>query len=135
MNMPINGIKKLNNLSEIGANYKGYYWMSDVSNPEPFTGKFPAKPNAFLMEALLTNGQKSIMISHNGQLNIFEYDLDLLKATGAVLEDISFETHRLPEGKAKFKQLWLQEKDAFCEGMEVLTLKAQIFVGFENDKH
>lgn len=129
------GIKKLNNLSEIGANYKGYFWMSDTSNPTVFNGSFSNNTNVFVVEALLTDGQKSIMISHNGQLNIFEYDLEVLDASGAVLEDISFETHRLTEKKAMFKQLWLPEEDPLCEGMEVLTLKAQIFVGFENDKH
>jgi CRISPR type III-associated protein (TIGR04423 family) len=39
------------------------------------------------------------------------------------------------EGVSKvcFKQLWQTEKDLKCEDMQVLKMKAQIFIGFKNN--
>ncbi len=133
--MTINGIRKIESLNLIPkGNYQGYYWMSNDENPEHINGSFnpPATTNPFIIEAMLwdQDAQKSIMITHTGRCQIFEYDLKILEKEGK-LEDKTYMPHRL-EGvkKVKFKQFWKEEKDPLCENMPVMQLKAQIFIGF-----
>lgn len=131
------GIRRINAIDEIpNSKYVGYYWMSDQEKPEQVNGDFAPKLkglNPFIIEAMLWDeaSEKSIMITHMGRYQIFEYDLKRLASEGA-LEDKFYMPHRL-DGikKVKFKQFWKAEKDSLCNDYSVLTLKAQIFVGFE----
>jgi CRISPR type III-associated protein (TIGR04423 family) len=133
------GIKKITSLSEIpDVNYIGFYWLSDAEFPVMVTEnkKFDSthiKINPFIVEAMLWDdkSQKSIMISHTGSYQIFEYNLKEIE--GEFVEKEYF-AHRL-EGVSKvcFKQLWQTEKDLNCEDMQVLKMKAQIFIGFKNN--
>lgn len=134
--MAINGIHKIDSLDLIPkGNYRGYYWMSDKENPEPVNGSFipPSTTNPYIMEAMLwdQDAQKSIMITHTGRHQIFEYEINVLENEGK-LEDKTYMPHRL-EGvkKVKFKQFWMSENDTLCNDFPVLELKAQIFVGIE----
>jgi len=139
MNNKINGINKIDRLDAIpGGTYIGYYWMSDQETPEPVNGRFEPKisgNNPFIIEAMLWDdtNEKSIMITHTGRYHIYEYDIAELEKQG-VLEDKAYMPHRLDEKtkKVKFKQFWLPERDSLCEGMDVLKLKAIVFVGFDS---
>jgi CRISPR type III-associated protein (TIGR04423 family) len=134
--MAIAGIKRLDSLADIkGGNYVGYYWLSGEENPIMIRGSFEptlTDESLFVVEAMLwdeTNKQ-SIIITNTGRYQIFEYNLNQLPKN-AVLECKAYMPHRLTNVKTvQFKQLWLPEKDENCCDMEVLKLKAQIFVGF-----
>jgi len=133
----IEGIKRINSLDEIkGDNWTGYYWMSDQVKPKQVNGAFEPKlksNNPFIIEAMLwdEDAEKSIMITHAGRYQIFEYDLKILKNEG-VLENKEYKPHRLEDiKKVKFNQFWKAEEDPFCNKFPVLKLKAQIFLGFE----
>ena len=133
--MEINGITRIAALEVIpSGNYVGYYWMSDEEKPKRVNGniELPQSINPFIIEAMLWDEgrQKSIMITHTGKYQIFEYDLNTLPTVGT-LEEKAYMAHRLPGiEKVKFKQFWKAECDPNCAGMQVLLLKAQIFVGF-----
>ena len=137
----------MNNLNEIKRrNYQGYVWMSDKENPELIKGEFDFSEytsiNPFVIEALLwcQAEEISIHIRHTGRYVINEFDLkEKNLPKGAVLEAKNYIPHRLKGiNNVNFKQLWLPEPDSLCEGtserMEVLTLKAIIFTGFNNPK-
>jgi CRISPR type III-associated protein (TIGR04423 family) len=131
--MAINRIEKLADIPNL--NYKGYYWLSDSETPVMVNGKFDStqiKINPFIIEGMLWDEKtkKSIMISHTGNYQIFEYDL---KEIEGELVEKEYMAHRLAGvSKVCFKQLWQDVRDANCEGKEVLKMKAQIFVGFKN---
>lgn len=131
------GIRRIQSLNEIPqGSYTGYYWMSDQEKPDPVNGSFTPNlksSNPFIIEAMLWDetNKKSIMITHTGKYQIFEYDIAVLKDEG-VLESKEYMPHRLPGvKKVKFKQYWKAEDDPLCNKFPVLELKAQIFVGFE----
>ena len=134
--MAIKGIKKIEKLADIpSGNYQGYYWLSDAETPEKVNGKFDSnqiKINPFIIEGMLWDNdkKKSVMISHTGRYQIFEYNFNEIE--GEMVEK-EYMAHRIEgENKVCFKQLWQAEEDANCEGMKVLKMKAQIFVGFKN---
>jgi len=132
------GIRRIDTLQEIPTgNYHGYYWMSDKESPKMVNGIFepPTGNNPFIIEAMLwdDDNKKSIMISHTGKYQIFEYNISLLEQEG-VLETKFYMPHRLDKvKKVNFKQFWIEDPDPLCEGMPVLKLKAQIFVGFDKE--
>jgi CRISPR type III-associated protein (TIGR04423 family) len=117
--------------------YQGYVWLSDEKYPVVLLDKeydfSTLKENQFVIEALLWNaedGGTSIMIRHTGKYHIQEFKLNELP-TGHELVEKVYLPHRLDKVKhVYFKQLWIPEPDAFCEGMEVMTMKALIFTGF-----
>lgn len=129
-------IKRITSLSEIpDLNYIGYYWLSDSETPVMVNGKkfdsTQIKINPFIIEGMLWDekAKKSIMITHTGSYQIFEFDLKEIE--GEFVEK-EYMAHRL-DGVSKvcFKQLWKAEPDANCNDMKVLKMKAQIFVGFK----
>lgn len=118
--------------------YDGYIWFSDQKKPvtlieEEYSFE-DAKENPFVIEALLWNAEEeiSIMVRHTGKYHIQEFKLNELSAESK-LEDKFYLPHRLNENVKHvcFKQLWIPEPDALCEGMSVMTMKALIFTGFK----
>jgi len=123
--------------------YDGYIWLSNEKYPTVLDKQeydfTQVKENPFVIEALLWNAEKetSIMIRHTGKYHIQEFKLDELPA-GHELVDKVYLPHRLGD-KVKhvcFKQLWIPQEDPLCfdhetkKGMEVMTMKALIFTGF-----
>lgn len=116
--------------------YEGYVWLSNEKYPivldkqeYDFT---QVKENPFIIEALLWNAEEeiSIMVRHTGKYHIQEFKLDELPAGHELVEKV-YLPHRLDNVKhVCFKQLWIPEPDALCEGMPVMTMKALIFTGF-----
>jgi CRISPR type III-associated protein (TIGR04423 family) len=125
--------------------YQGYVWLSDEKYPTVLDKQeydfTKVKENQFVIEALLwdaEDGGTSIMVRHTGKYHILKFKLDELPA-GHELEDKVYLPHRLGE-KVKnvcFKQLWIPEPDPLCEKMDVMTMKALIFTGFNcsTEKH
>lgn len=98
------------------------------------------KENPFVIEALLWNAEEdiSIMVRHTGKYHIQEFKLKELPVGHELIEKV-YLPHRLGDKVEHvcFKQLWIPEPDALCEGMEVMTMKALIFTGFNcsTEKH
>ena len=125
--------------------YEGYLWLSNKRTPEVFHGETIdfaqwEAINPFIIEGLLYNRAKqfSVLIRHTGTYTIRGYDLTKIPQKG-ILEPVEFLPHRLnktkgkpPIEKVEFQQLWLPEKDANCENMEVLSMRALVFTGFKN---
>ena len=129
----------MNNLKQIPqGNYEGYIWMSDQKNPEILNGETfdfsRITTNPFIIEALLFDKEnnKSIHIRHTGKYYIHTIDLNNLPQDSELVET-EYLPHRLENvKKVCFKELWVPEDDPLCEGWPVLTMKALIFVGFDN---
>lgn len=138
-------MKKLDNLSDIPKlTYEGYVWFSNKKEPQildkALFDSIQFEENTFIIEALLWNaedGGTSIMVRHTGKYHIQEFKLKELP-TGHELVDKVYLPHHLDKVKnVCFKQLWIPEPDALCEGMPVMTMKALIFTGFNSstEKH
>jgi CRISPR type III-associated protein (TIGR04423 family) len=138
--MAMQGINKIDTLDKIPTgNYEGYYWLSDAEQPILVNdkNKFDASKigiNPFIIEGMLWDdvNKISIMISHTGKYQIWEYKLIELEGEK---EEKEYMAHRLDGiSKVCFTQLWQEEPDANCEGMLALKMKAQIFTGFKKIK-
>lgn len=145
-------MKKLDNLSDIPKlTYEGYVWFSNKKEPQildkALFDSIQFEENTFIIEALLWNaedGGTSIIVRHTGKYHIQEFKLNELP-TGHELVEKVYLPHRLGN-KVKhvyFQQLWIPEEDPLCfnhetnKGMEVMTMKALIFTGFNSltEKH
>jgi CRISPR type III-associated protein (TIGR04423 family) len=123
--------------------YEGYVWLSNEKYPTVLDKQeydfTKVKENPFVIETLLWNDEEktSIMIRHTGKYHVQVFKLKELPA-GHKLEEKVYLPHRLDKVQhVYFQQLWIPEPDAFCEGMEVMTMKALIFTGFNSstEKH
>jgi CRISPR type III-associated protein (TIGR04423 family) len=125
-------------LSDLNNNsYEGYIWLSDKKDPivlnnESFNfSTYEEGNNPFIIEALLKAGKTSIHIFHTGRYHLQEFDMDNLPM-GSELEPVEYLAHRLKGvDKVCFKQLWIPEKDEYCDNLPVLKMKALIFTGFK----
>ena len=122
------------------GNYVGYIWEADEKRPRILPDEEYSKDkwgkNSYIIEGLLYDkGQKkSIHIRHTGRYVIHQFDLEKLPE-GGELKTVEYLSHRLGEKRpVYFQQLWLPENDENCHGMEVLKMKALIFIGFDNPK-
>jgi CRISPR type III-associated protein (TIGR04423 family) len=124
--------------------YDGYVWLSNEKSPTVLNRQeydfTQVKENPFVIEALLwsTEEKVSIMVRHTGNYHIQEFRLKELPIEYELVDKV-YLPHRLGD-KVKhvcFKQLWIPEEDPFCAGMEVMTMKALIFTGFNcsTEKH
>jgi CRISPR type III-associated protein (TIGR04423 family) len=129
-------IRRITKLADIPTgNYQGYYWLSDREHPQLLQNSAElaafAETNPFIIEAMLWDEQqqRSIMITHTGTQQIFEYNLATIAGR---LEKKEYQAHRIPGySTICFDQLWQAEPDDNCNGMQVLKLKAHIFTGLK----
>lgn len=118
--------------------YTGYYWLSNSEFPVVVSGAFDNSilnnKLPFIVEAGLYNVAENtaVMIHHNGKANvIFQYNLSL--ENGVRNQEVCYEVQRLERiPAAKFFQIWKEEADALCAGMNVLKPYARVFAGFIN---
>jgi CRISPR type III-associated protein (TIGR04423 family) len=118
--------------------YEGYIWFSDQPKPKVLRNdRFEFEnigQNPFIIEALLWAEKEKVAvhISHTHRYLIHIYDLKTLENIDN--KEISYLAHKI-DGvkKLKFRQIWQSEEDSLCEGMDVLEMKAQVFIGFENN--
>ena len=118
------------------SQYLGYIWQSDQTAPEVLPSEgiidtdHPANP--FIIEAHLTDGEKSISIKFaDGHCIVNEYNLSECENA----EPVSYIPNRM-DGVSilKFKRVWTRQRDTLCEEMETLTPAQLIFVGLEKNK-
>lgn len=118
------------------SKYQGYLWYSDKKEPqvlhdEVFELEIADNTNPFVIEGQLFDGQKSISIKYvDGKYIVNTYDLNTLDG---VMQEQTFHSHRMEGKLLKFKQIWKNQSDELCEGMQVLQPAELVFVGF-NDK-
>jgi CRISPR type III-associated protein (TIGR04423 family) len=118
------------------SKYQGYLWYSDnkepqVLNNEVFELEIADNANPFVIEGQLFDGQKSISIKYvDGKYIVNTYDLNTLDG---VMQEQTFHSHRMEGKLLKFIQIWKNQSDELCEGMQVLQPAELVFVGF-NDK-
>lgn len=118
--------------------YEGYIWFSNQPEPTVLRNKKfdfeNSSQNPFIIEGLLwaEKEQIAVHIIHSHRYLIHKYDLKKLENSDN--KNISYLAHKM-DGvkKLKFKQIWQAEKDSLCGDMEVLEMKAQVFIGFENN--
>lgn len=124
------------------AKYEGYIWKSDSSEPllfdgvEPVSLSFTDGENPFVVEGMLWDSEhgKSVVVRCvDGVYHVAIYEVGSSDADGVGrLSPVSYLPHRMQGVKAlKFVRLWEPECDEMCENMDVLRLKATVFVGFE----
>lgn len=130
-----NNIKTVDDIPQ--GKYVGYFWGSGDSAPILVNNEYPdfnkrSSDSLFIQEAMLWNEETgiSIMINHTGKQQIHRYELAKEELTRD--EDLRvYESNRLQNRKLKFLQYWKEEEDEYCNGLPVLKMKAQIFVGFD----
>lgn len=119
------------------SKYQGYLWYSDkkepqVLNNEVFELEIADSSNPFVIEGQLFDGQKSISIKYvDGKYIVNTYDLDALDG---VMQEQKFYSHRVDGKQLKFRQIWKEQPDELCEGMQVLQPAELFFVGFNNEE-
>ncbi len=132
-------MKKKIEIKDIPDNipFEGYVWMSDETKPKVLQNKLFAcdtiGTNPFVIEGLLWDKKNKVSyhITHSGKYYVYRYNLTDLPS-GAQFEEVNYLPHQLDGvNMCKFKQLWVPEKDPLCEDMQVLVMKALIFVGFD----
>ena len=119
------------------SKYQGYLWYSDkkepqVLNNEVFELEIADSSNPFVIEGKLFDGQKSISIKYvDGKYIVNTYDLDALDG---VMQEQKFYSHRVDGKQLKFRQIWKEQPDELCEGMQVLQPAELFFVGFNKEE-
>lgn len=120
--------------------WKGYYWLSDKTEPRVMTDYEPLPAdllaegrNPFVVEANMVSedGGLSAAISYADGRQIVSI-ADVATPEGATDEDESFVAHRMPGvRRLKFKRRWVERDDELCLGWKTLVPAQLIFTGFE----
>lgn len=121
--------------------YEGYYWDGDSAQPihaNAIPVKFltadgvPGKP--FILEAFFYCQSENFSVSVRhlpGRYLIHRFDLSSLDPK--LLTDKAMLAHPALGGKLRFKEVWQPVEDEQCENLEVLTRKALVFCGFDQE--
>jgi len=149
--------KKLNKIKDIPPDYKyqGYFWVSDEDKPFIISGelklseeseffKYKETDSPFIVEAFLFSKDENISISirhTSGRCYINQFMLNQLEKNKKNTVDKKYiahksigrflSAHKSIDAFLNFKEIWIPEKDQFCENMEVLKKQAVVFTGFE----
>lgn len=119
------------------GNYIGYLWHSDASEPKQYSGDvasidFNAFP--FIAEGMLWDEEKktTIMINYTHRLNIAIYENVSTEKTKIYM---GHKTSKFKEKNIRMVTIWEEVPDPLCAGMNVLTPKANVFVGFVSSEN
>ncbi len=122
--------------------YQGYLWYSDEVHPRIFDDdelkSIETKENAFVVEGLLwqPSTYTSIRIAyHDGKQYVYEITVSQedLNGNSEVTKE-QFIAHRMPGiSHLNFRRYWNLDSDPLCEGFDVLTPGALVFVGFNKN--
>lgn len=115
--------------------YQGYIQYSHRpidKNKDIFVDQDPKveDEDGFIYEAHFCNGNKSISVKQvNDKWLVSETDISQVSKN-----DIQTYKSDIQEWNYNIKmaQIWKEEADELCEGMEVKKLKKVVFIGFEN---
>ena len=125
---------------DISGEYKGYFWLSDKDLPtildnSSYSFKEHENSNPFIHEAYFTDKEFSYSIKHFDSVGhiVTKYKLlDFEKFEEAkYLADPALKKGDDRITKLIFKTEWIEEKDEFCNDMEVLKPNRVAFMGFE----
>ncbi len=120
-------------------NCEGYIWMSDQQKPEaiegkPFNETLDETQNPFIVEGLLYDkeAQMSYSIKYiDGKYHITKNQVEKTDFTNSDYEEKCYLSNRLDNRWLRFLRYWKLKPDPLCEGMEVLKLTKNVFVGFK----
>lgn len=122
-----------------GNKVEGYLWYSDRDKPVVYDGvdltlDLNDEDNPFIIEGQLydRNSEKSYCIKYvDGRYFLKRYSADKIKSDSKCeVKDKYFQSHCMNEKVLHFKEVWEEEQDALCCGMEVLQPGKLVFVGF-----
>ena len=118
------------------ANYQGYIWFSDRSNPEIIDGDFCLEvsqdSDPFIAEAYLLDMEKHI--SHSIKFVDGEYLFNSFQLGKEDYTDYKvYEGNRMEGRGLRFSQRWKTVQDELCCGMETQVPAEMVFVGFDKD--
>jgi len=142
-------MKTVNGLQDIptNKNYEGYLWWSDQQKPDVYDNQpivsqldKPIWPesvtNPFIIEGNLWDNDNKIsyLIRFiDGQYLVYKFELK-----GISKDQITkhkYLPNRMPGiDKLKFKEVWEEQPDEFCNGFNVLKPAFIAFVGFEKQE-
>lgn len=118
------------------ANYQGYIWYSDRSEPEIIETEFhidiASDTNPFIAEAFLLDIDRQI--SHSIKFVDGEYLFNSFK-----LNDEDYSNYKVYKGNhmnnrdLRFTQRWKTVKDSLCCDMITRIPAEMVFVGFDKD--
>ncbi len=119
------------------SKYQGYIWYSNENTARVFDDdkEFDLNlvdgENPFVVEGFLFDGRKSISIKFvDGQYVVLQYDVANLPKDDTSVVKKTFQLNDKRDKKMLFHQIWCAEKDALCDGMEVLQPAEFVFMGF-----
>lgn len=115
-------------------NCTGYVWMSDKSSPkvynnEPLSLVLNESSSPFVIEANLTDGRVSHSIRYvDGKYYHRQFVLDELPEEYSEVN--TFAQSMSGVSWLHFHRYWREQKDALCEGWNVLKPAELVFIGF-----
>lgn len=118
---------------------EGYLWWSDQQQPEVYHQEALDKcldetKNPFVVEGQLydTNEKKSYSIKYvDGKYLINIYKVEDKDISNPDNETKCYLSNRMGDRWLKFLRYWEPKEDPNCEGMKVLKLTKNVFVGFK----
>ena len=117
------------------AKYQGYVWFSDCAEPIVIESEYGIDieddVNPFIVEGQLYDpeSRSSYSIKYaDGKHICVKYVLSELQ--GEFCEQ-TYCSNKMQGRKLKFLEYWKAVPDPLCEGMEVLQVAENVFVGFE----
>lgn len=117
------------------AKYQGYIWFSDSTEPDVIEREYGVdiedNANPFIVEGQLydTESKVSYSIKYvDGRHVCIKYVLAELEGES---REQTYCSNKMNGKKLKFLECWKAVPDSLCEGMEVLQMAENIFVGFE----
>lgn len=117
------------------AKYQGYIWFSDSAEPYVKEGEYEIDieddVNPFIIEGQLYDTEAKISYSikyADGKHICVKYVLSELQGE---FREQTFCSNKMHGRKLKFREYWKAVPDPLCEGMEVLQMSGNVFVGFE----
>lgn len=118
---------------------EGYLWWSDQQQPKVYHNEgidksFDETKNPFVVEGQLYDkeGKISYSIKYvDGQYHINIYEIKDEDFNNPDNETKCYLSNRMGDRWLKFLRYWEPKEDPNCEGMKVLKLTKNVFVGFK----
>lgn len=117
------------------AIYQGYVWFSDCAEPTVIESEYGIDieddVNPFIVEGQLYDPETKISYSiryADGKHVWKKYVLAELKGES---REQTYCSNKMQGRKLKFREYWKAVPDPLCEGMEVLQMAENVFIGFE----
>ncbi len=118
---------------------EGYLWWSDQQAPKVYQDEvldicLDETNNPFVVEGLLYDKEekKSYNIKYvDGKYHIYIYKVEDEDIINPYNETKCYLSNRMGDRWLKFLRYWEPKADPNCEGMDVLKLTKNVFIGFK----